>query len=508
MSDRATTYDESGMTYRLVSTEKQLNELCIELENAKVIAVDTETEGLAYTDIIVGIALSARPDTSYYIPIRHEAIDGVLYDGQLSPETVFGKLKPILETKPCTGHNTPFDIKMFWKDGIDVNYMYDTLIMAHLLGIDIRSKGLKSLVKHFFNHEMPELDSLFPKIGNKKQPILPKILSPEDIRFYGCEDGNWSLQLFIKLLIMIKQRSSLDFTHQLEMKLVKVVAEMESFGVPTSLEFLQENSQQAQFYINKLEDHIISTIRYELDDPEFAINLASPKQLGDLLFNKLGLPPIAFSKKTGNPSTDADTLEALAPINPIVNSILTYRKLKKLDDTYLGGLQDKVGIDGRIRGSFIQTGTASGRFSSKNPNLQNLPKDQIFALWKMEDEDIDAVADTFEDYNNRTLRWDADTQLWRAYNPDIDIWGDFFLGVANNGKQYGVYQGEIYEMWQCKTRCFIETSDDHYLIDADYSQIELRIMAGESLEPTLLDAFTAGDDVHKKTAGVIFNTPF
>jgi len=135
------------LDYKLVTTLDELEALCDELSTASIIAVDTETEGLEYSDIIVGIALSHKPGFGRYIPIRHEAVDGIRYEGQLEPSVVFDKLRPILETVPCTGHNSKFDLKMFWKDGVDVNYTDDTMIMAHVLGVDANgSRGLKQLV--------------------------------------------------------------------------------------------------------------------------------------------------------------------------------------------------------------------------------------------------------------------------------------------------------------------------------------------------------------------------
>lgn len=496
---------EHNYDYHLITTEEQLVSLCEELEQAEIIAVDTETEGIEYSDIIVGIALSHKEGSGYYIPIRHEAVDGIKYPDQLEPAFVYKVLGPILESKPITGHNSKFDLKMFWKDGININYTDDTLIMAHILGVDAGGKrGLKPLVQGIFGHEMNDIDSLFPKVGRKKPEIRPKILSPTDIEFYGCEDGHWSLRLYNALKTRLDNYPKMKFIYNIEMRLLRVVAEMESFGVPVSFDFLEENSNKAEDYLTLLESSILETIREEVEDPEYEINLGSPKQLGTLLYDHLGLPILKHTA-TGNPSTDAATLKALAKDSPVVQSIMTFRELKKLNNTYLKGLQSKVDSDMRIRGNFNQVGTASGRFSSSNPNLQNLPKDQTFTLWPVEDEDVHEVEEHFLG-TKPPLLGKTDEGEWAAYNAEVDTWDDGYMGKFN-GKEYGVSNGQIHEMWRCKTRDFIEAPPDHYLIEVDYSQVELRIMAGESREPTLLEAYATGEDVHKATTAVVFDIP-
>jgi len=492
--------------YKLITTEEELDALCEELKTAEIIAVDTETEGIDYSDIIVGIALAHKPNYGRYIPMRHEAVDGVRYANQLDPAVVYAKLGPILETVPCTGHNSKFDLKMFWKDGVNINYTHDTLIMAHVLGVDANgSRGLKQLVEKLLNHKMNDLDSLFPRVGNKKPQIQPKILSPEDIEFYGCEDGNWSYELFMYLGRMFERSPKLKAIYNIEMRLLSVVAEMESFGVPVSMDFLVNNGHRADEYTKKLKDEVIAEIRLELDDPDYEINLKSSQQLSRLLFDHLGLPIIKNSQKTGNPSTDAAVLQELAKMSPVVQRILTLRALEKLNNTYLTGLQSTVDSDSRIRGSFNQVGTASGRFSSSKPNLQNLPKDQTFILWEPDHVKAYDVEEHFLATSPPLLGKAGDD--WQAYNPEVGTWGDGYLGELD-GHEYSIHHGKIFESWKCKTRDFIKAPEDHYLIELDYSQVELRIMAGESQEPTLLDAYNTGDDVHQKTAAVLSGVPF
>lgn len=495
-----TTTVASDLHYELITTVERLEELCEEFKEAEYLAVDTETEGLKFSDIIVGIALSHKPGHGYYIPMRHEAVDGIRYDNQVSPEDTYRLLGPVLETVKCVGHNVKFDLKMFWKDGIDVNYTDDTLVLAHILDVNNNgSRRLKTLVKKIFNHDMKDIDTLFPKVGNKKPDIKPKILAPKDIEFYGCEDGNWSLKLFYYLHQLLRDRTDQGTVYKLEMALLPVVSEMEAFGVPVSMPFLQDNSERAGRYLESLQEAIINEIRESLSDDEYEINLKSPSQLSTLLFDRLKLPVLKTSPKTGKPSTDASVMRTLAKMSPLVRRIMTYRDLEKLNNTYLKGLQDKVEVDGRIHGTFDQSGTASGRFASRSPNLQNLPKDQIFYLWAADPEQEKAAAEHFDD------RVRKEGGKYEVYIEDAGMWVDeAYLGPVD-GTEYGVFDGEMYEAWKCKTRSFIEAPKDHYLIEADYSQVELRIMAGESQEPTLLDAYNSGDDVHTRTAAVIFD---
>ncbi len=243
-------------SYSLVTTEAELDRLCEELSESPLLAVDTETEGIHYKDVIVGIAITGEINKGYYIPIRHEAIDGIKFENQLTPEQVFSKLGPILAEKPCTGHNVKFDLQMFWKEGIDVNFVHDTLIMAALIGT-FRSKGLKPLTELLLGHKMTDLAELFATGTRKKPVIQPKILNPEEIREYAGEDANWSLQLYNKLYPMMKDQMDDLTLYTVEMKLVRAVAEMESFGVPVDLTYLRDNSKKAEKILKRLEQVMI-----------------------------------------------------------------------------------------------------------------------------------------------------------------------------------------------------------------------------------------------------------
>lgn len=474
-----------------------------------MIAVDTETEGLEYEAVIVGVCLSTRPNTGYYIPVRHEMYDGVPYENQLPPAQVFDAIRPALETRPCVGHNTKFDKQALWKDGVDCNFTDDTLAITKLFG-DSKQNGLKFCVKKEFGHEMAELDSLFKGTGNKKPQIRPAVLSPEAICNYAVEDANWTLQLFLKYSQMIPNLKT-NRLYQLEMKLLPVVAEMEAFGIPVSKTFLQEQGAVCAAHEKRLEQEIVKDVRELLGDPEYTCNFGSPKQLAELLYEHLKLP-IQISPKSGNRSTDKDALAVLAVQNPVASRIQTLRTMGKLNGTYLTGLLDKVHPDGRIRGGFNQFGTDTGRFSSSKPNLQNLPRTQTFFLWPADDQSLaEEFLDpehfrrtpegTYEFYDSSKGSWIKKADEIVAYEQDGKI--KTKMGVASDGRTYGIEDGVFKEVWRCPTRDFVAASPGHYLIEADYSQIELRIMAGESGEPTLVNAYANGDDVHTATTATI-----
>lgn len=496
--------------YKLVSTVEQMDALVAELEAAEMIAVDTETEGLLYPDVIVGLCFSTRPGTGYYVPVRHEEYDGLLYPNQLPAQYVFDRLRDVLQRVPCVGHNIKFDDKMLQKDGILCNFVADTLAIAKLFG-KWMNNGLKFLVKELLHHVMADLASLFPKVGNKKSVIAPKILSPEEICHYAAEDANWTLQLyqfFIARMPAILQSN----LYNIEMKLLPAVAEMELFGLPVDKGFLQEQGLVAREIIARLEVEIVAGIRTALNDPEYTISLTSPPQLAKLLFEDLKLPILETSELTGKPSTSKEVMQQLAEMDPITRSILTHRTLKKLNSTYLEGLVPKIYDDGRIRGNFNQFGTASGRFSSSEPNLQNLPRDQTFYLWEVSAEEKQMLLTEFPEMLQETeAKHENGVETlagWQVYNKQKTRWeNEGKVGTASNGTTYGVEDSIVKEMWKCKTRNFVAALPDHYLVEADYSQVELRIMAGESQEPTLLYAYANGLDVHMATGQMMYAVP-
>lgn len=494
--------------YSLITTEEQLDDLCRRMLAAPILAVDTETEGLLHSDLIVGICISVKPKHGAYIPLRHEPIEGIRDPNQLDPLLVYSKIGPILQEKPLTGHNTKFDRKKLLLDGVDANFTDDTLFMAALSGrFDQGKRGLKYLVQHCLGYKMADIDSLFVSTKRKKVEIKAKTLRPEDIMIYGCKDADYSFRLYEYFKPTISKLVS-EKIYRREMDLMRVVADMEMTGVPVSREFLRNKSDEAERIICRLQDELLSEIREKIDDPEYTVNFNSPKQLGELIYDRLGIPCVHTSA-SGARSTAGHVLEELAKKHRIMERIHTFRLLWKLRGTFLEKMHNRIQEDGRIRGGFNQIGTASGRFSSSDPNLQNIPKDQTFHLWKLDDDQ--EIRDTFgqgSGVDGDTLRFNEDESRWEAYSYEAERWGDYYLGVASSGRHYAVHHGELWEAWRCPTRQFISASENHYIVEADYSQIELKVLAGESKEPTLLEAYATGDDVHKKTAAAIFGVPF
>ncbi|MCW4026122.1 MAG: DNA polymerase [Candidatus Bathyarchaeota archaeon] len=494
-----------GCDYRLITTEEELDRLCADMASADMLAVDTETEGLSHDDIIVGLCVSTGPNMGCYIPIRHEVVEGVRDENQLDPTLVFAKLGPLLEEKPCTGHNTKFDLKMFWKEGVDCNFVHDTLIQSHLIAAYGKGeRGLKQLVKRHFEHNMASLESLFPPpSGKKKVKVEPAKLRPEDIFVYGAEDADFSFRLYNTLTPVMKSRVP-DVLYKVEMKLLRVVAEMEMWGVPVDQEFLHKSVKEITDIVTRLNEELHDEIREVAGDEDLVLNFNSYPQLRKVLYEYLEMPVVHLTPK-GDPSTAGHVLEEMAKDHHIVNRILTYRHLLKLR-SFMEKMINEVQEDGRIRGNFNQAGTESGRFSSSNPNLQQIPKDQTFVLWPIEDEDRETVLSHFSHALEK-----QDDGSWLAFNRASDLWEskNVYLGHHDGlNKGFGVYAGRLYEMRKYKTRKFIAAAEGDYVIEADYSQIELRIMAGESQEPTLVDAYEKGDDVHGRTAAVIFDVDF
>lgn len=493
--------------YKLVSTIAQMDALIEELEAADLISIDTETEGLSYDDVIVGVCLSTKPGTGYYVPVRHEQYEGLPYPNQLPPRYVFDRLRPVLESTSCVAHNLKFDDKMLQKEGIFCQWLADTLAIAKLFG-NFASNGLKFLVKELLGHVMADLDSLFPRKGNRKAVIAPKILSPEEICHYAVEDANWTLQLYLYFLKKWPGLHTKSNLFKVEMSLLPAVGEMESFGLPVNKQFLQEQGERAREIIQRLEVDILRQVRTALNDPDYTLSLTSPPQLSKLLFDDLKLPVLETSKTTGKPSTSKEVLQQLAEMDPITRTIHTHRTLKKLNSTYLEGLVPKIYDDMRIRGNFNQFGTATGRFSSSDPNLQNLPRDQTFYLWRVTDDELAMLRTEFPEMLRDNGAETDEYLRFEVYNKQKSKWEkEGKIGTASNGVTYGVEDNIVKEMWKCKTRNFVAALPNHYLVEADYSQVELRIMAGESQEPTLLKAYREGTDVHTATAQMVFDVP-
>ena len=347
--------------YRIVNTEESLANLVARLFETNNFVFDTETTGLnPITAQLVGISLSPAAGESYYIPVGHV---GMMQSPQLPLEQVVAKLKPIFNdrTKSKLAHNGKFDMEVLAGVGIHVtNLASDTMIAAHLLSEP--SLVLQSLVFGRLGIEMPSITKLIGT-GSKQMPMSQ--VEIEKVADYSCADADMTGRLSEVLSKELQSQELWQLYDDVEMPLVPVLFTMEENGIALDVNILTGMSRELGEQITMLEGEI-----YSRAGQKFNIN--SPQQLGAMLSEKMQID--AVKKKSHGYSTAADVLEGLRGVNPIIGYILDYRQLTKLKSTYVDALPALVNPKtGRIHTSFNQTRTATGRLSSSDPNLQNIP---------------------------------------------------------------------------------------------------------------------------------------
>ena len=413
--------------YQGILTKKEFEALLDRLSQAEVTAIDTETTSLNYMQAeIVGISVAIVSNEAYYIPLMHE------YDGvpkQLDREYVLQKLKPWLEDKEAKkiGHNLKYDSHIFANHGIELNGTdFDSMLESYVLNSTATRHNLNAVAKRYLNLDTTSYEDV---AGKGAKQIGFNQVSLEDAIHYAAEDADVSFQLHQTLHPKLMAINSLAKLYtNIEVPLLKVLQTIERNGVLIDESMLQKQSDQFAITLKELESKA-----YSLAGAEF--NLNSPKQLQEILYDKLSLPILKKTPK-GQPSTAENVLQRLAADFPIVQTILNYRTTAKLKTTYTDKLPLMVNQDtGRVHTSYHQAVTATGRLSSSDPNLQNIP-----------------------------IRTVEGRRIRQAF-------------IAPKGFQ---------------------------ILAADYSQIELRIMAHNSQDPGLLDAFQAGLDIHQATAAEIF----
>ena len=413
--------------YQGILTKKEFEALLDRLSQAEVTAIDTETTSLNYMQAeIVGISVAIVSNEAYYIPLMHE------YDGvpkQLDREYVLQKLKPWLEDKEAKkiGHNLKYDSHIFANHGIELNGTdFDSMLESYVLNSTATRHNLNAVAKRYLNLDTTSYEDV---AGKGAKQIGFNQVSLEDAIHYAAEDADVSFQLHQTLHPKLMEINSLAKLYtDMEAPLLKVLQTIERNGVLIDESMLQKQSDQFAITLKELESKA-----YSLAGAEF--NLNSPKQLQEILYDKLSLPILKKTPK-GQPSTAESVLQRLAEDFPIVQTILNYRTTAKLKTTYTDKLPLMVNRDtGRVHTSYHQAVTATGRLSSSDPNLQNIP-----------------------------IRTVEGRRIRQAF-------------IAPKGFQ---------------------------ILAADYSQIELRIMAHNSQDPGLLDAFQAGLDIHQATAAEIF----
>ena len=413
--------------YQGILTKKEFEALLNRLSRAEVVAIDTETTSLNYMQAkIVGISVAIASNEAYYIPVMHE------YDGapdQLDRKYVLKKLKPWLEDKDAKkiGHNLKYDSHVFANHGIELNGTdFDSMLESYVLNSTATRHNLNAVAKRYLNMDTTSYEDV---AGKGAKQIGFNQVSLEDAIPYAAEDADVSLQLHQTLHPKLMAMNSLAKLYtDIEAPLLKVLQTIERNGVLIDESMLEKQSDQFAITLKELESKA-----HSLAGAEF--NLSSPKQLQEILYDKLSLPILKKTPK-GQPSTAESVLQRLAGDFPIVQTILKYRTTAKLKTTYTDKLPLMVNQNtGRVHTSYHQAVTATGRLSSSDPNLQNIP-----------------------------IRTVEGKRIRQAF-------------IAPNGFQ---------------------------ILAADYSQIELRIMAHNSQDPGLLDAFQAGLDIHQATAAEIF----
>lgn len=404
----------------IVLTESQLDALLEKLRSAPEISLDTETTSEdAMTAELVGISLAIEPGAGFYIPLAHRYLGA---PPQLPRELVMEKLKDILETKPIIGQNLKYDAKILRRYGITLqNIVFDSMLAAYLLDPESR-KDLNELARRYLGHSVMD----FSELGAERMDMVPI----EQAARYSVADAEAVIRLKEKMLPELRSKNQEKLFYEIELPLIPVLIEMELNGILLDKEVLREQAKELETLATQLLQDI-----FHLAGQDFNPN--SPKQVAYVLFEKLKLP-VLRKTKTG-PSTDAYVLQELAGLHPLPEKLLAYRELEKLLSTYVKKLPEYINPKtGRVHTTFQQHVTVTGRLSSTDPNLQNIP-----------------------------VRSELGGQIRKAF-------------VAPPGR---------------------------VLIGADYSQIELRVLAHLSGDEGLIGAFERDEDVHARTAATIFNIP-
>ena len=353
----------------IVNTREALQVLVKSLRDAGSFALDTEsTSEDPWHAQLVGISLSMAPGEAYYIPVGHvQTLDGQEAETQLPLAFVLEKLRPVLEDERIRKymHNAKYDmlILLLSSPGIAVRGLaFDTMVGAYLTDPGRRGLGLKDQVFQRLGHVMTPISQL---IGTGSKAITMAQVPIRQVADYAGADADMTLRLVEPIMAELRRNSLLDLHNHIELPLLPVLMQMEIYGVALDGEFLRKFNEQLVEQISALEKEIYDSVGHHF-------NINSTKQLGDILFGELKLPS-GKKTKTGY-SVSADVIESLRGKHPIVDHLLEYRQLSKLKSTYVDGLLAQMDpITGRVHTSFSQTTASSGRLSSSNPNLQNIP---------------------------------------------------------------------------------------------------------------------------------------
>ena len=410
--------------YELVEKEEDMMNLCDFFRTNDFLVLDTETTSTSAIDAeLVGLSFAVKEHEAYYVPIpanREEALQ------------IVNIFKPLYEDPKIlkVGQNLKYDLEVLRNYGVELKgQMWDTMIAHYLIQPELRH-NMDYMAEVYLHYQTIHIDELIGPKGKNQRSM--RDLSPTLVYEYACEDADITLQLKNKLEPELKKHECEDLFYNIEMPLMPVLAEMEMNGVCLDTASLAETNKQFTARMNEIEQRI-----YELAGQQF--NIASPKQVGEILFDKLKIVEKAKKTKTGQYVTSEEVLQQLKNKHEIVADILEHRGLKKLIGTYIDALPKLINPrTGHIHTSFNQTITATGRLSSSDPNLQNIP-----------------------------IRGEDGKEIRKAFIPEP---GCLFFS-------------------------------------ADYSQIELRVMAHLSQDPQMIEVFREGKDLHAATAANIYKKP-
>lgn len=412
-------------SYITVDNEADLAVLIQKLENASEFCFDTETTGLNSLEAeVVGLSFSLKAHEAYYVPVSA--------DQKLAKETLL-KFESVFndDKKTLIGQNIKYDYHILMNYGIQIkNKLFDTMVAHFLIQPEMRH-NMDVLAETYLNYSPISIETLIGKKGKNQSSM--RDVPVEQITDYAAEDADITLQLKDVFKPKLKETQTEKLYNDVEAPLITVLADMEREGINLDVNTLKDISAQLQEDITNVEKEI-----YE--HAGFKFNISSPKQVGDVLFEVLKISDKAKKTKTGQYATGEDVLLKLEHVHPIVAKILDYRELNKLKNTYVDTLPELVNKQtGHIHTSYNQVVAVTGRLSSDNPNLQNIP-----------------------------IRTERGRQIRKAFIP--------------RGK-------------------------DYILLSADYSQIELRIVASISGDPNMCDAFQKNKDIHTATAAKVFGVP-
>lgn len=416
------TFENTTKNYQLIDSTKKIEELVQLLSQQKSFCFDTETTGLdSLTADIIGVSFSFKNDEAYYVPVQKG-----------KEQATMAEFKSLFANASIekVAQNIKYDMNILRRVGITIQGpLFDTMLAHYLIEPDLRH-NMDFLSETYLNYRPISIESLIGKKGKNQKNMAE--LPVEEVVNYACEDADITWQLKEKFAPLLKENNTLDLFNNIEIPLVSVLSDMEQEGISLDVPAMEEYAEVLKNELEQLESSIKT-----LAGEDF--NVSSPKQLGEILFDKLKITDKAKKTKTGQYQTNEETLQKLAGKHDIIAPILEYRQLKKLKSTYVDVLPTLVNENtGKIHTSFNQAVAATGRLSSNNPNLQNIP-----------------------------IKTAKGREVRKAF-------------VASPGNR---------------------------ILAADYSQVELRIMAEISKDEGMLEAFSQGQDIHSATAAKVFNVP-